>query len=71
ALYFLARKRNVWPLVIPMLLVMSVAGLALFTNLQDFIAQGNAPLAGLASMMLVLLLWMIVEGTMTARRMLR
>lgn len=71
ALYFLARKRNVWPLVIPMLLVMSVAGIALFTNLQDFIAQGNAPLAGLASMMLVLLLWMIVEGTMTARRMLR
>lgn len=68
SLYFFARKRNVWPLVIPMVLVMSVAGLALLTNLQAFIAQGNAPLTALASLMLVLLLWMVVEGVIAARR---
>lgn len=70
ALYFFAKKRNVWPLVVPMLLVMVVAGLALFSNLQDFIAEGNTPLAALASLLLVLLLWMLVEGTATTRRML-
>ncbi len=68
ALYFLARKRPVWPLVIPMALVMPVAGLALFAKLQDFLAEGNAPLAALASLLLVLLLWMIVEGVLALRR---
>jgi carbon starvation protein len=63
ALYFYARKRPVWPLVIPMALVMPVAGLALLTNLQQFLAEGNAPLAALASLLLVLLLWMMVEGS--------
>lgn len=71
ALYFLGRKRNVWPLVIPMFLVMVVAGLALLTNLQDFVAQGNVPLTTLAALLLVLLLWMIVEGVMAARRTVR
>ena len=41
ALYFFARKRPVWPLVIPMALVMPVAGLALFAKLQDFLAEGE------------------------------
>ncbi len=68
SLYFFARKRNVWPLVIPMLLVMTVAGLALITNLQDFLAQGNVPLVALASLMLGLLMWMVVEGVSAARR---
>ncbi|MEM7137789.1 MAG: carbon starvation protein A [Myxococcota bacterium] len=68
ALYFFAKKRNVWPLVIPMALVMVVAGLALATNLRDFLAQGNAPLTVLASLLLVLLLWMIVEGVRAMRR---
>lgn len=71
ALYFLGRKRNVWPLVIPMFLVMVVAGFALLTNLQDFVAQGNVPLTTLAALLLVLLLWMIVEGVTAARRTVR
>jgi carbon starvation protein len=68
ALYFFARKRPVWPLVIPMLLVMPVAAIALISKLQQFLAQGNAPLTALASLMLVLLLWMIIEGTLAVRR---
>ena len=68
ALYFFARKRPVWPLVIPMMLVMPVAALALITKLQQFLAEGNAPLAALASLLLVLLLWMIAEGLLAVRR---
>jgi len=68
ALYFFARKRPVWPLVIPMALVMPVAGLALLTKLQEFLAEGNAPLAALASLLLVLMLWMILEGVIALRR---
>jgi hypothetical protein len=54
-----------------MLLVMPVAGLALITKLQQFLAEGNAPLAALASLLLVLLLWMIVEGLMAVQRLKR
>jgi carbon starvation protein len=71
SLYFFARRRPVWPLVIPMLLVMPVAGLALITKLQQFLAEGNAPLAALASLLLVLLLWMIVEGLIAVQRLRR
>ena len=71
SIYFFARKRPVWPLILPMLLVMPVAGLALFTKLQQFLAEGNVPLATLASILLVLLLWMIIEGAIAVRRMRR
>lgn len=68
ALYFSARKRPVWPLVVPMLLVMPVAALALFTKLQQFLAEGNAPLTVLASLLLALLLWMIAEGLLAIHK---
>ncbi len=71
SLYFLARKRPVLPLVIPMLIVMTVATLALLANLREFIAQGNGPLAALAAVLLVLLLWMLVEGFGALRKTLR
>jgi len=47
---------------------MPVAALALITKLQQFLAEGNAPLAALASLLLVLLLWMIAEGVLAVRR---
>jgi len=68
ALYFFSRKRPVWPLVIPMLLVMPVAALALIGKLQQFLAEGNAALTALASLLLVLLLWMITEGVVAVRK---
>ncbi len=67
SLYFWKRRRPVLPLVIPMVLVMVVAGLALLSNLQEFIAQGNVPLAALAILMLTLLMWMIFEGVAAFR----
>ena len=71
ALYFFARKRPVWPLVVPMLLVMPVAALALISKLQQFLAEGNAALTALASLLLVLLIWMIVEGLLAVQRLRR
>lgn len=68
ALYFYSRRRNVLPLVIPMMLVMPVAAIALISKLQQFIAQGNTPLVALAALLLALLLWMVVEGVLALRR---
>jgi len=68
ALYFFAKKRPVWPLVLPMLIVMPVAAIALISKLQQFLAEGNAALTALASLLLALLLWMVVEGALAVRR---
>jgi carbon starvation protein len=67
-LYFLAKKRPVLPLVIPMVLVIAVAGLALLDNLRSFIAQQNLPLIAITSFLLALLVWMLVESFGALRR---
>ena len=62
SLYFWARKRPILPLVLPMLLVMVVAGVALVAKLRQFIDTGNHLLAALTVLLLTLFLWMILEG---------
>lgn len=68
SLYFWARKKPVWPLVVPMVLVTIVAIIAMATKLRDFLAQGNHLLAGISAALLALILWMLVEGAMMMRR---
>lgn len=70
SLYFMAKKKPILPLVIPMLLVTSVAGLALFLNLREFLAHGNYPLTILTAILLVLLIWVLIEGASAARSLL-
>ena len=59
ALYAAAKRRPVWPLVVPMVFTAAVALLALVSSLRRFLAQGNMPLTALAVSMLALVLWMI------------
>jgi carbon starvation protein len=62
ALYFAAKKRPVWPLVLPMLFVMMVALLAIGQKLASFVEHRNWLLAFLSLLLLLLNLWMMVEG---------
>ena len=68
ALYFGAKKRPVLPLVIPMVLVTSVAGLALLSKLREFMDQGNMPLTTLTVLLLTLMVWMLFEGALAYRK---
>ena len=68
ALYFAARKKPVWPVVIPMLLVTVVALLALLAKLQQFLALGDDLLVGVTAALLALVVWMLTEGAMAIRR---
>ncbi|MCA9532414.1 MAG: carbon starvation protein A [Myxococcales bacterium] len=68
ALYVHRRGRPAWPLLVPMLLVIVIATLALVGDIATFFAQGNALLAGIASGLLVLLAGMLFEGLGAARR---
>ncbi|HJL27828.1 MAG TPA: carbon starvation CstA family protein, partial [Polyangiaceae bacterium LLY-WYZ-15_(1-7)] len=67
ALYFAIRKRPVWPLVVPMVLVTVVAVLALIGKLRQFVAQGDALLATVAGGLLALAIWMLVEAALAIR----
>ena len=68
ALYAAAKRRPVWPLVVPMVFTAAVALLALVSSLRRFLAQGNMPLTALAVSMLALVLWIIFEGASALRR---
>ena len=61
------RKRPVWPLVVPMVLVTVVAVLALIGKLRQFVAQGDALLATVAGGLLALAIWMLVEAALAIR----
>lgn len=68
SLYFWARKKPVWPLLVPMVLVTVVAIIAMVSKLQDFLAQGNHLLSGISALLLALIVWMLLEGAMMVRR---
>jgi carbon starvation protein len=68
ALYFAARKRPVWPLVLPMGLVIVVAIAALVTKVQQFWVQGHVPLLVLGTGLCALAVVMLVEGAAALRR---
>ena len=68
ALYFATKKKPVLPLIIPMLLVTSVAITALALKLKDFIDRGDWLLSSLSVLLLTLTLWMIAEGWLAFRR---
>lgn len=68
ALFTAARKKPTLPLVIPMVFVMLVTFLAMGDRLKHFVGQGNWTMAGVAAGLLVLQLWMVVEGVGAWRR---
>jgi carbon starvation protein len=62
ALWVSARKRPALPLVIPMIVVSVVTLLSLVEHLRVFAAQANWAMAGLAGLLVVMVLWMLAEG---------
>ena len=68
SLYFFIKKKPILPLVIPTIFVSSISALALMASLKNFIAQENTTLAILSALMLVLMVWMLVEGSIAVRK---
>lgn len=68
SLYFWSRRKPVLPLLVPMLFTMAVTFLAMLAKLREFWDAANYPMAGLAAILVALIVWMIVEGIAAARR---
>ena len=61
-LYFWQRKKPVLPLFIPMLFIMVITFTSLILKAQAFYAQGNNLLLSINLIMILLILWMVLEG---------
>ncbi len=61
-------RRLPLPLAIPMFIVTGITLVAMTHKLREFIASGNTMLTALASLLLALQAWMLIEGTLALRR---
>ena len=61
-LYFWQRKKPVLPLFIPMLFIMVITFTSLILKAQAFYTQGNILLLFINLIMILLILWMVLEG---------
>jgi carbon starvation protein len=61
-LYFWQRKKPVLPLFIPMIFIMFITFTSLLIKAQAFYAQGNILLLFINLIMILLILWMVLEG---------
>jgi len=71
AVYLMKRNINVWPILIPMLLMIVISSWAMIINLRIFMGTGKIGLAIICGVMFLLELWMICESAMYLVRMKR
>ena len=67
-IYFYKKGKNILPLLLPMIFVMSIALISLTMKAQQFLNQGNNLLFGLNCILLGLIVWMISEGLLMFRK---
>ena len=67
SLYFAMRRKPVLPLVVPMLIVTTVAVFALMHNLLRFASGEDWLLVSLSAAMLLMIAWMLGEGIVAVR----
>jgi carbon starvation protein len=60
--YLFHTRRPVVYTVVPMLLVLVATGTAMVFNLTDYIAKGNWALVAVGGIILLLALWVVLEG---------
>ena len=66
-LYFWSKKKNVLPLFIPMIIIIIITFISLIIKLQAFYIQNNYLLLFISFIMILLILWMLIEGFITMK----
>jgi len=70
-LYLMQRKANYFVALVPMLFMLVTTIFAMVANVRTFYADGNRLLLAVGSFLLVLAVWLTVEGALRFRRELR
>ena len=71
SLYFWKKGRNILPLIIPMLFIMVITIISLFLKTKEFFIGKNYLLLSINMILIVLILWMIIEGVMQIKNKLK
>ena len=64
SLYFWKKNKNITLIFIPMIFVMIITFISLTIKMQSFYKQGSLLLCSISFLMLLLIIWMIVEGAL-------
>ncbi len=67
-LYLLMRNKNWYVAGIPMIAILGTTVVAMVTNTRSFIENGNWLLATIGSILLVLAVWLVIEGALALYR---
>ena len=70
-LYLMQRRANYFIALVPMLFMLATTIFAMVANVRSFYADGNRLLLAVGSFLLVLAVWLTVEGALRFRRELR
>ena len=62
SIYFWKKGRNILPLIIPMLFIMIITIISLFIKTKEFFIAQNYLLLSINLVLIILILWMIIEG---------
>ena len=62
SIYFWSKKRNIIPLIIPMIFIMIITIISLFIKSSEFFMSRNYLLLSINIFLITLIIWMIIEG---------
>ena len=62
SIYFWSKKRNIIPLLIPMIFIMIITIISLFIKSSEFFMSRNYLLLSINIFLITLIIWMIIEG---------
>ena len=62
SIYFWQKKRNVLPLALPMIFIMTITVISLLYKANEFFVSGKLLLLGIDLTLIALVFWMIIEG---------
>jgi carbon starvation protein len=64
SIYFWKKGRNILPLLIPMIFIMTITIISLILKISEFFTASNYLLLSINIILIILILWMIIEGIM-------
>ena len=65
---FQKKKRNVLPLILPMIFIMIIALISLLLNAKEFMLVNNTLLLSIDVILILLIIWMMIEGLLYVKR---
>ena len=71
SIYFWKKGKNILPLLLPMIFIMTIAIISLFIKTNDFLKNENYTLLSINILLISLIIWMIIEGTILIKNKLK